>query len=142
MAPRALTFEALEKLEQYGFPGNLRELRNLIERAYILSRNPEIEAPDLPIEQKEARKEEDRGARRMEVSIPLPNSFDLTNVLERTERELILKTLTSTKGAQAEAARRMGLSRSALAYKLSKYGIRSADNFLVTKDAPGIARAH
>ena len=127
MAPRALTFEALEKLEQYRFPGNLRELRNLIERAYILSRNPEIEAPDLPIEQKEARKEEDRGARRMEVSIPLPNSFDLTNVLERTERELILKTLTSTKGAQAEAARRMGLSRSALAYKLSKYGIRSAD---------------
>ena len=53
-------------------------------------------------------------------------SFDLTAFLEKTEKELILKTLASTGGAQAEAARRMGLSRSALAYKLTKYGIKPA----------------
>ena len=53
--------------------------------------------------------------------------FDLTGFLESTEKELILRTLSSTNGAQAEAARRMGLSRSALAYKLNKYGIRAAD---------------
>jgi hypothetical protein len=46
--------------------------------------------------------------------------------LENTEKELFLKTLASTGGAQAEAARRMGLSRSALAYKLTKYGIKPA----------------
>ncbi len=40
--------------------------------------------------------------------------------LEKSEKELILRTLNSTHGAQAEAARRMGLSRSALAYKLNK----------------------
>ncbi len=51
-------------------------------------------------------------------------SFDLTALLEQTERELIVRTLSATGGAQAEAARRMGLSRSALAYKLNKYGIR------------------
>lgn len=51
--------------------------------------------------------------------------FDLTAILEQTEKELILRTLTTTGGAQAEAARRMGLSRSALAYKLNKYGIRA-----------------
>ena len=51
--------------------------------------------------------------------------FDLTDFLEKTEKELILRTLGSTSGAQAEAARRMGLSRSALAYKLNKYGIRA-----------------
>ena len=51
--------------------------------------------------------------------------FDLTGFLEGTEKELILRTLGSTNGAQAEAARRMGLSRSALAYKLNKYGIRT-----------------
>jgi DNA-binding NtrC family response regulator len=43
------------------------------------------------------------------------------------EKELILRTLNPTRGAQAEAARRMGLSRSALAYKLTKYGTRSAE---------------
>jgi DNA-binding NtrC family response regulator len=52
--------------------------------------------------------------------------FDLTDFLEKTEKELILRTLGSTSGAQAEAARRMGLSRSALAYKLNKYGIRAS----------------
>jgi len=59
---------------------------------------------------------------------PYPSEpFDLTAVLEKAEKELIVRTLTSTGGAQAEAARRMGLSRSALAYKLTKYGIRSTE---------------
>jgi len=60
------------------------------------------------------------------LTISAPDSFDLTELLERTEKELILQTLSATGGAQAEAARRMGLSRSALAYKLNKYGIRMA----------------
>ena len=59
-------------------------------------------------------------------SVQLPvEPFDLTGFLDKTERELILRTLGSTNGAQAEAARRMGLSRSDLAYKLGKYGIRA-----------------
>jgi|SRR5215472_13260890 len=57
----------------------------------------------------------------------VPDMFDLTALLEDTEKQLILKTLTATSGAQAEAARRMGLSRSALAYKLNKYGIRASE---------------
>ena len=56
----------------------------------------------------------------------LPPSFDLTALLERAERELIVRMLLAAGGTQAEAARRMGLSRSALAYKLNKYGIRGA----------------
>ena len=47
-------------------------------------------------------------------------------MLEHAEKELIVR-LTSTHGAQTEAARRMGLSRSALAYKLTKYEIRSTE---------------
>lgn len=62
-----------------------------------------------------------------EFSIPVGDRFDLTVVLESIERNLILRTLHATNGAQAEAARRMGLSRSALAYKLMKYGIRTGN---------------
>lgn len=59
------------------------------------------------------------------ADIAVADSFDLTAVLEAKERELIVRTLSLTGGAQAEAARRMGISRSALAYKLNKYGIRA-----------------
>ena len=127
MPRRRLSADALEKLQHYRFPGNLRELKNLIERAYILSSNQEIGADDLPLGQKEAATNGNGSAQVAGLSIPFADSFDLTGVLEHAERELIVRTLTSTHGAQAEAARRMGLSRSALAYKLTKYGIRSAD---------------
>jgi DNA-binding NtrC family response regulator len=127
MPRRRLTPEALEKLQQYRFPGNLRELKNLIERAYILTSNQEIGADDLPLSQKEAAPANGNGAHPAGLSIPFAPSFDLTGVLESAEKELIVRTLNSTNGAQAEAARRMGLSRSALAYKLTKYGIRSPE---------------
>ncbi|MBZ5719027.1 MAG: response regulator [Acidobacteriia bacterium] len=61
------------------------------------------------------------------VPSALPPSFDLTALLERAERELIVRMLLAAGGTQAEAARRMGLSRSALAYKLNKYGIRASN---------------
>ena len=127
MPRRRLSSEALRKLQQYRFPGNLRELKNLIERAYILSSGQEIGADDLPITQREAVASGNGGAHAAGLSIPFADSFDLTGILERAEKELIVRTLTSTHGAQAEAARRMGLSRSALAYKLTKYGIRSTE---------------
>ena len=128
MPRRRLSPEALQKLQQYSFPGNLRELRNLIERAYILTSNQEIGADDLPLTQKDASPTNGNGGVHASgLSIPYADSFDLTGVLENAEKELIVRTLNSTRGAQAEAARRMGLSRSALAYKLTKYGIRAAE---------------
>ncbi len=130
MPRRRLSADALHKLQHYHFPGNLRELRNLIERAYILTSNSEISAEDLPIVHKEGLPVNGNGTGTSKfsgLSIPFADSFDLTGVLENAERELIVRTLTSTHGAQAEAARRMGLSRSALAYKLTKYGIRATD---------------
>ena len=128
MPRRRLSPDALQKLQQYSFPGNLRELRNLIERAYILTSNQEIGADDLPLTQKDASPTNGNGGVHASgLSIPYADSFDLTGVLENAEKELIVRTLNSTRGAQAEAARRMGLSRSALAYKLTKYGIRAAE---------------
>jgi DNA-binding NtrC family response regulator len=125
---RHMSPEALERLQEYQFPGNLRELRNLIERAYILTSDLEIRIEDLPVVRSgEMVPTNGEESKRSGHSVPLsaPDSFDLTELLERTEKELILQTLSSTGGTQAEAARRMGLSRSALAYKLNKYGIKT-----------------
>jgi len=104
-------------------------LKNLIERAYILTNSLEIGIEDFPV----ARSAEGipingKEGKPSPQLLPLSptDSFDLTELLERTEKDLILQTLSATGGAQAEAARRMGLSRSALAYKLNKYGIRMA----------------
>ena len=123
MPRRALSAPALHKLRKYPFPGNLRELRNLIERAYILSTNAEIAADDLLLAQKDAAAPESNGNGEA-LAMPRSQSFDLTGFLEHAEKSLILRTLNATHGAQSEAARRMGLSRSALAYKLNKYGMR------------------
>ena len=132
LPPRSISSDALTNLQRYHFPGNIRELKNLIERAYILSSKEEMGVEDFPVPQGLSAA---AGA-----SISTPNngnnavqaapvaqssgSFDLSAFLDQTEKELIVKTLTSTRGAQAEAARRLGLSRSALAYKLTKYNIR------------------
>jgi transcriptional regulator with GAF, ATPase, and Fis domain len=127
---RAIGPEVISRLVQYRFPGNLRELKNLIERAYILSSHDELTVDDFPVSPSETAVGHGlpTNGNKASASLLTPPSepFDLTAVLERAEKELILRTLSSTGGAQAEAARRMGLSRSALAYKLNKYGIRAS----------------
>jgi DNA-binding NtrC family response regulator len=130
LAPRRISPQAMEALKRYAFPGNLRELKNLIERAYILSSNEELQLEDLPLAQSDAAARtggNGNQALAAAAAASAGSSFDLTALLEQTEKDLIIRTLTATGGAQAEAARRMGLSRSALGYKLNKYGIKNSE---------------
>ncbi|MGC2197252.1 MAG: sigma-54 dependent transcriptional regulator [Terriglobales bacterium] len=126
---RRLSTQALFRLQAYEFPGNIRELRNLIERAVILSPGEEIGAEHFPLRAGNGGTAEpsDNG-REGQLSLgwveALPASFDLRNFLSTVEKTLIERTLQSTRGAQAEAARRLGLSRSDLSYKLLKYELR------------------
>lgn len=127
---RALSAEALEKLNGYEFPGNVRELRNLIERASILSTGGELGAESFPVSTtgvQESRTEAAMGRAFVSFPAALPKSEDLRSFLAGVEREFILRTLKATGGAQAEAARRLGISRSDLGYKVSKYGISITD---------------
>jgi DNA-binding NtrC family response regulator len=129
---RKISSQAMDKFRHYDFPGNIRELRNLIERAYVLSSEIEIGPENFPVAKGMAASA-CGGTSRASFSEPLPPplevlppAFDLSAYLDQTEKDLIVRTLAMTEGAQAEAARRLGLSRSALAYKLTKYGIRHA----------------
>jgi DNA-binding NtrC family response regulator len=126
---RRLSAQALMRLQAYQFPGNIRELRNLIERAVILSTGEEIGAEHFPLRAgASAAAESGDNGREGVMSFgwieSLPPSFDLRGFLSTVEKTLIERTLQSTRGAQAEAARRLGLSRSDLSYKLLKYELR------------------
>ena len=115
MPPRKLHPNALQQLQGYSYPGNIRELRNLLERACILTSGPEINSIDLPHKQ------------RTSSSPVFADEFNLRNALAEWERDAIVQTLAKTQGGKAEAARRLGLSKSDITYKLAKYGISKTD---------------
>ena len=127
---RTFSPEALERLRCYEFPGNARELRNLIERASILSVGSELSVDSFPLPSSLEAFSESRqpaGAKPTSLSDLLPKVDDLRSFLAEAEKALIVRTLKSTNGAQAEAARRLGISRSDLGYKIAKYGISGAN---------------
>jgi len=124
MPVRPISRAALEKLKRYDFPGNIRELRNLIERALILSAGVEIGPADFPLASN-TMVTADRGEEHLNWIDSAPETVNLRELLEEVEKELILRALKTGGGVQAEAARRLRLSRSDLAYKITKYGIRA-----------------
>ena len=122
---RPLSRAALAKLALYEFPGNVRELRNLLERATILARGTEIGPADLPL-LGGAPSAEPGGDRLAAWIDSLPESVDLRDRLAEVEDALVARALDGCGGVQAEAARRLGISRSDLHYRLRRReGVRS-----------------
>ncbi len=91
-------------LRAYDFPGNVRELANIIERAVIVSTGPELEAVDLPESTRVAAARRERKARRPSLA--------------EVESEYIRETLSATKGNKTEAARILGLQPNVAARRL------------------------
>ena len=125
VAPRAVSPAAMAKLLAYDFPGNIRELRNLIERAAILAAGPRIEAEDVPLAAASASPgagpgRDGSGVEQLVAGLPDP--LDLPAVMDALEDALVQRALAAASGVQAEAARRLGVSRSHLAYKLKVRG--------------------
>ena len=121
---KQLSHDALQKLVKYPFPGNVRELANLLERALILGQHAELQPEDFPL-QPEALSPASIAPHPMieQLAAQLPEELDLRELLAQLERSLIARALDSAGGVQAEAARRLGLSRSDLGYKVNKYSI-------------------
>jgi transcriptional regulator with GAF, ATPase, and Fis domain len=115
IAERGISPAAIAKLQNYDFRGNVRELRNLVERANILAPGDELRADDFHV-----------GSVAVESSGPshsLPEHTSLSSYLETIERGLLKDALLASGGIQAEAARLLGISRSDIAYKIKKYGL-------------------
>ena len=108
---RGLTHEARNILLRYDYPGNVRELENLIERAVVLTRDDVIGSGDLPLTVQEPEAEDEQGN-------------NLTVTVEAVERRMIREALARSEGIQTRAAELLGISERALRYKLIKYGFR------------------
>lgn len=105
MQPVRLSENTIRALESHPWPGNVRQLQNVVERMVALSEGPVIDEHPF-----DGRAEE---------------SSDLTlpEQVGRFEREVVARMLRQTEGNQSEAARRLGVSRSTLIEKLKRYGL-------------------
>ncbi len=110
---QGLTAEARDRLLKYDYPGNVREMINILERAVVISRDQYITTEDLPFK-----------------SDFMPTELDkksygvLRKSVDELEKNLIIEAMEKTQNNQTKAADILGISERMLRYKLKKYGLK------------------
>ncbi|BAV92044.1 sigma-54-dependent transcriptional regulator [Candidatus Desulfovibrio trichonymphae] len=117
MPSKSFSTEALNYLTGYEWPGNIRQLENVVESCLVLVPGPVISVDDLP---PDIRDEEAQFKSAVDL---LPVQLDLAGTLEKIEAALIRRALVRAELVQVKAAEYLGISKSLLQYKLKKYGI-------------------
>ncbi len=107
--------EAVDSLLKYNFPGNVRELENIIERSVVLSRGSLITLNDLPMNVRGFREESAAGHEGAET---------LNDKIEALEKSMIYDALTKMNGNQTRAGKLLGITERNLRYKMKKYDIK------------------
>lgn len=120
--PARLSEEALSSLKDYDFPGNVRELENILERAFTLCEDNLIKVSDLSLENAPQITTEATAQDATTDKVPA-GALDLENYLESIERQAIEKALEATRWNKTAAAKRLGISFRALRYRLKKLGM-------------------
>ncbi len=116
---KGVTQEVLDLFMELPWEGNVRELRNVIERAYIMAKGEFISIEDIPEEYRERKiKTKDE-----EKSLDETEFEETPTTLEEVEKRYIAKILKLTSGNRSKAAKILGLSRRSLYRKLKRYGM-------------------
>jgi two-component system response regulator PilR (NtrC family) len=108
--------DALAALQSYAFPGNVRELENILERAITLKTGGEIGADDIKLRSPNAATVQG-GGENLNAGAPLGDH------LEDIERDAIVKALEQSRYNKTAAAKALGMSFRALRYRIKKLGI-------------------
>jgi DNA-binding NtrC family response regulator len=106
--------EAMDLLMRYVYPGNVRELQNIIERAVVMARGDVVTKNDLSLE----------GQEMQSAAESLPSGTTLSEQVEDLEKKAIAEALQQANGIQSRAADILGLTERNLRYKLKKYGLK------------------
>jgi two-component system NtrC family response regulator len=112
---RGFSPEAMDYLTAYEWPGNVRQLQNVVERCVVLAASDVVQVEDLPTE---IRDEESQYKSAVDL---LPTSINLNDTLEKIEVALIRRALARSNFVQVKAAEMLEISKSLLQYKLKKY---------------------
>lgn len=112
--------DALEVLQRYSFPGNVRELENILERALTLSEGHNIQIGDLALPDSDAL---DLPADNTPVELRPPEGVSLEDYLEDIERQAILHALEQSGNNKTAAAKSLGITFRAMRYRLKKLGL-------------------
>jgi two-component system response regulator PilR (NtrC family) len=118
-----LTPEAARALQAYDYPGNVRELENIIEHAMTMASGPRIELGDLPRLRQPAVSGASDGA---QVDIP-DEGFDLDRALADYERAIVQRAMEQAGNVRKRAARLLGISFRSLRYRLTKLGMEEGE---------------
>jgi DNA-binding NtrC family response regulator len=110
-----VTKEAMAVLEGYSWPGNIRELENMVARAVVLARSKKIDVDSLPEELQKSGNGKTHGGN--------GNNNTLKNMLAEPERDVIRKMLEESRGNKKKAALKLGINRTTLYNKIKKYGL-------------------
>lgn len=119
---REVSAPAAELMQQYAWPGNIRELKNVIERICIMKQGPTLLPEDLPPEIRDMRpptEQRDRG----DHILQLPDGTGLDEAVMDFERSLIDRALKASRGNVLQAAALLKIPRGTLRYKMEKYGL-------------------
>ena len=124
----SLSDAALAALQDYNFPGNVRELENILQRAATLCENDLIEASNLEFISAPTVASQDihsiaNVAQERESKVKTPDDFSLEKHLEQIEIEAIEKALEETRWNKTAAAKKLGMSFRSLRYRLKKLGL-------------------
>ena len=118
--PYRIADDALKALSQYPFPGNVRELENVLERATTLCEGSLISSSDLQLPHTPMADNDQREESTPELE---PGALTLDSYMDSIEKEALLKALEQTRYNKTAAARLLGLSFRALRYRLKKLGL-------------------
>ena len=122
-APVRIDVGALERLRAHDFPGNVRELENVLERAVALCEDARITATDIHLAGPLPAPAPELPATGKAAAPDTPPGTDLESALESLERERILAALTATRWNRTAAAARLGVTLRALRYRMHKLGL-------------------